>query len=508
MGRKISEDLFILIKSLRASEKRYFKVFSKRHTIGESNNYLALFDAIDRQKKYDEEKLLQDHKFINPKLFPDQKNHLSQQIIRSLVVYSNEKTADSQLRFLLEAFDILHAKGLYAQCKKLIEKAKKIAKELEKNTIYMECLEKEKKLAILSFNLKTSPIIIRKTNAEINSALKKANLDQQYGVLSEEMFFILSEESFIRSEKNKRRSKIILENPLMKKEPIEGSFHARFNFHRTHSLYCYSHADFQGFYLHCGKIAEMVENSRLIKTESPNIYIVALQNLLIAQKNLKLYDEIFVTLNKLKKFQTATKEIRARVFAIAHDIELTLYIDSGQFEKGTLLSNAISKGLAEFKGLVSISHEILFYYNLAYNFIGCGKYRESLLWLNKVLNHPQSPVSLPSIYQSANLVSLLVYYQLGHTDLIEYKIRSISKNLNKKNALYDLEKILFSFFPKAIITSDAKEISLLKKQLTRDLEKLHNNPDKQNAFVSFDFMTWAQSIVTEKTMGELIRRRN
>ncbi|HET6993051.1 MAG TPA: hypothetical protein VFJ43_17085, partial [Bacteroidia bacterium] len=332
-------------------------------------------------------------------------------------------------------------------------------------------------------------------------------LEQQYYNLSDEMFFILSEESFIRSEKNKRRSKNIITHPLMKKKPSGGSFHSRFNFHRTHSLYCYSHSDSRGFYKHCREIVEMLENSHGIMTETPNTYIIALQNLLIAEKNLVLYDELFVTLNKLKKFEAATPESRARVFAISHDIELTLYIDSGQFEKGTLLVNAINKGISEFKIYLSINYEILFYFNLAYNFIGCGKYRESLLWLNKVLNHPQGAVSLPSIYQSANLVSLLVYYQLGHTDLLEYKIRSMSKNLNKKNALYDLEKILLSFFSKAIVISDAKELAALKEGLKKDIEKLHSDPGKRNAFASFDFLTWTQSLVTGKTMGELIRRR-
>lgn len=507
MGRKISEDLFILIKSLRGSEKRYFKIFSKRHTIGKSNNYISLFDAVDAQKKYDEEKLLRENKFLDPKLFPDQKNHLYRQILRSLVVYSNERTADSRLRSLLESFDILNNKGLHSQCRKIIGKAKEIASGLEKTAAYIECLEKEKKLELLTFNLKTSPRKIQQINKEMDSALAQAKHDLQYSELSEEMFFILAEESFVRSEKNKKRSKKILENPLMKKAPSDGSFISRFNFHRTHSLYCYSHADFKGFYLHCVKIAQMIESSHGIMTETPNTYIVALQNLLIAQKNLMLFDELFLTLNKLKKFETETPETKARVFAISHDIELTLYIDLGQFEKGTLLANAISKGISQFKGYISNSYEILFYFNLAYNFIGCGKYRESLRWLNKAINHPQALFSLPGIYQSANLVSLLVYYQLGHFDLLEYKIRSISKDLNKKNALYDLESSLLTFFSKAIVTSTQKELKALKERLKNELEELHSNPAKRLAFGSFDFLAWAESLAAGKTMGEIIRRR-
>ncbi|MFB0925750.1 MAG: hypothetical protein QMB65_10815, partial [Vicingaceae bacterium] len=51
---KRSEHLHQLIKSLSKSEKRSFKLFANRHTIGEKNNYIQLFDAIDKQENYDE----------------------------------------------------------------------------------------------------------------------------------------------------------------------------------------------------------------------------------------------------------------------------------------------------------------------------------------------------------------------------------------------------------------------------------------------------------------------
>ena len=54
MSTKVKEALFELIKSLSKSEKRYFKLLSSRHTIGDENNYVKLFDFIDKQTTYDE----------------------------------------------------------------------------------------------------------------------------------------------------------------------------------------------------------------------------------------------------------------------------------------------------------------------------------------------------------------------------------------------------------------------------------------------------------------------
>ena len=57
MSIKVNEALFDLIHSLTKSEKRYFKLMSSRHTIGDENNYIRLFDAIGKQSTYSEAEL-------------------------------------------------------------------------------------------------------------------------------------------------------------------------------------------------------------------------------------------------------------------------------------------------------------------------------------------------------------------------------------------------------------------------------------------------------------------
>ena len=49
-----SEDLFLLIRSLSQTEKAYFKKFIFNQSKEGDTVYLKLFDAIDRQKIYDE----------------------------------------------------------------------------------------------------------------------------------------------------------------------------------------------------------------------------------------------------------------------------------------------------------------------------------------------------------------------------------------------------------------------------------------------------------------------
>ena len=58
MSRGISENIFILVKSLSKPEKRYFKFYALMGNRAKNMIYLRLFDVIDAQKKYNENKIL------------------------------------------------------------------------------------------------------------------------------------------------------------------------------------------------------------------------------------------------------------------------------------------------------------------------------------------------------------------------------------------------------------------------------------------------------------------
>ena len=57
MSKVKSASLYQLIKSLKKSEKRYFRLSVDRGGNGEEKKYLRLFDSIDAQQQFDEENI-------------------------------------------------------------------------------------------------------------------------------------------------------------------------------------------------------------------------------------------------------------------------------------------------------------------------------------------------------------------------------------------------------------------------------------------------------------------
>ena len=115
MSNVASDNLHRLIKSLTKPEKRYFKVFSSRHVIGDNKNYIILFDAIDKQIEYDEEKLFlkfKDKMFTNR--FSISKNRLYTAILKSLDSFHSSSSTEAQLQRQLHSVEILYHKQLLA----------------------------------------------------------------------------------------------------------------------------------------------------------------------------------------------------------------------------------------------------------------------------------------------------------------------------------------------------------------------------------------------------------
>src|SRR5437763_974746 len=84
MSKIASDHLFTLIKSLGKAEKRHFKIYSRKHVIGDENIYVRLFDAIDKQKIYNERALKNQGQFHD---LPTFKSWLYKAILKSLGEY-------------------------------------------------------------------------------------------------------------------------------------------------------------------------------------------------------------------------------------------------------------------------------------------------------------------------------------------------------------------------------------------------------------------------------------
>ena len=135
--------LFILVKSLSKSEKRQFKLYVGRLGVNADAKFLALFNLLDKSKRYDEKAILQGV-IVKKAQLSNLKAHLYKQILVSLRLNPVNQNIRVQIREQLDFATILYQKGLYKQSLKILEKAKSVAIDNEEKNVAYEIVELEK----------------------------------------------------------------------------------------------------------------------------------------------------------------------------------------------------------------------------------------------------------------------------------------------------------------------------------------------------------------------------
>ena len=506
---KASDDLFQLIKSLDQSEKRYFKVFASMHIKKSDNNYVRLFDFIDKQSinqgKYDEEEVkkhFKNEKFIRQ--LHVSKGYLYNNILKSLRLYNSEKNKVNELYGLLRDIDILFDKSLYSQCKKLLAKAKKIAATYEKHVQMLEIIDMEKVIARVEAYAKRSEEDLDNIYYEVNDATEKIRNVNDYWRLSTKSFFIRKKYGNVRDTTDLKNFNELMKNPLLQSEARATTYMSKNFYYNIKGLYYLTNKDYKNLLKYCKKLVSFLESNPVLMR--PDNYLAALNNLLIVQMENKKYNDAIVSINKMRNIETGSGSIKAQIFVRSYDTEINLYLLTGEFEKGVELIGNIEEGLSRYKNKINQEAEILFYYNIAYLYFGLGRYDKVIDWLNKIFNQKELKLR-EDIQCYARLLNLFVHYELENYDFLEYDIKSTRRFLESHGNLKEFEKTVLNFIRKLINAKDETEKEELCRELKHKVEKKPKDILENKALEYFDFISWLNSKIEKKKFTDILKRK-
>lgn len=506
---KASDDLFELIRSLDQTEKRYFKLFAAMNAkkTGDENNYVRLFDFIDKQASnqanYNEEAVKE---FFKGEKFIVQlhvlKGYLYNVILKSLRMYNSERTKVNELHGLLRDADILFHKSLFEQCKKLIAKAKKIAISHEKYTQLLEIIDMEKAIARAESYTKRTEEDLDNIYFEVNDAAEKIRNINDFWRLSTKSFFLRKKYGNIRDGEELKKFNELMKNPLLKSEDRATTYFSKNFYFNIKGLFYLTDGDYDNLLANSLMLVEYLEANPMLMRS--NNYLAALNNLLIVQMETKKYDDAIVTIKKIRGIEPESKAMSAQMFIISYDNEVNLYILTGKFDKGIELVKEIENGLKEFAGRIDQESEILFYYNIAYLYFGAGQFTKSLEWINKILNRKELKLR-EDIQIYSRILNLFVHYELGNYDLVEYEIKSTRRYLDSHNHLNEAEKAILSFLNKLINHDTGKDelYNDLKFKLTKRSKDMKSN----KIMDYFDLIAWLDSKLKGKDFMEIVREK-
>ncbi len=300
MSNSTKETLHELIKHMSKSEKRYFKVLSSRHTIGEENNYIVLFDFIENQIEYNEEKIFSHFKgeaFLNK--FSISKKRLYDHIINALDNFHSSNSVDSQIYKLLSSADILYHKSLYNQSFKQLKSAEKIARKNDKFNLLSEINLKTKKIYESQGNLDL--IEINKLLVQDKEYHQKSLTYDKFWNLKSKLFALLSTKGISRSENDILEFKKIIEELLESAEKSELYFDSHYLYNHIYSAYYFATNSFTECYTYLRANMDLMESSEEILQDQVNKYLSLLTNAIYVASRLQIKEDLQLLQEKLKK---------------------------------------------------------------------------------------------------------------------------------------------------------------------------------------------------------------
>ena len=503
MSNVVSDNLHKLIRSMTKAEKRYFKIFSSRHILGDENNYRLLFAAIDKQEVYDEDRLVKkfsDKQFTHR--FSISKNRLYNAILKSLDAFHSNSSVEAQLNRQIHSAEILYHKSLYDQSLKLLNSARKVAEKYEKYPQVLSIIRWEKRI-IEKSNYAGVSVRDLETIATVDRALaqKIAAFDELWNVKSR-VFHSLFSKGKVRSGLEEKEFKAMLDELKLNVPVDEQGIENQYLMNHVQGAFYFAVGKYEECYPYLLSNISLIEEYPHLFDEEPGMYLSVLSNAVYVGLRLSKPEEARKNLDRLRKFPKVLEsqmntDLEARVFSTIKSTELTLFAHTNDFEQGMALLPDIEKGLDHFGTQVSPVKRAQLLFNSGVICIGAEKFHDALRFINQLLNDSEIDSSL-DIHCMARMLDLVIHLELGHRDLLPYTLRSSQRYLQVRQRVFQFEKVFLDFINEYLKKRQGKKEPELFSELIEKMEELKKDAFEAPVFEYFDFIAWAKNHVTGK----------
>ena len=443
---RYNADIHKLIKSLTKSEKRYFKIYAAQHTKNNSNNYLLLFDAIDNQEVYSEEKLKR--KFGNHsfgKKLANTKFLLYELIVKMQLQLRKGKDVDSKIRDLLDAVDFHFSKSLYNQAFNSLQKAKKMAIFFEHCPFWFEALNWERKLfgyadqMDAKFSLKSINKEYKKVKEFLNQELSLAALLQDIRIFTESNYKSPMDQMLFELE-------LIFQDRLITNYKAK-TFLSKLYLCEIAVLEAFMNNDFEQTILRLNKMYELWEAQAEKVAIFPHhfIHFCSTYMTLCTRTRQKgyYYDNLYQKMLGLKQFCRIDQEKILAQYSM-HDFVFNLVNDNLEVCAIQVFTIRDLIDKKHFEKLKLIESAYLFYHIGVFYFIK-KEFREAINWWEKLENYAPGK-NIVEIQAYVNLLRLAVLYEERNYIEFEILLSDFKSKLNTKRQIQPFEKLALSFF--------------------------------------------------------------
>ncbi len=502
------DTLFVLVKSLSKSEKRQFKLYVGRLGVNTDAKFLALFNLMDKMRVYSESQILESG-IVKKTQLSNLKAHLYKQILVSLRLNPVNQNIRVQIREQLDFATILYQKGLYKQALKILDKAKHIAIDNEEKNVAYEIVELEK---IIETQYITRSIPDRADELALQAKELSAHnvMTSKLSNLSLQLYGMMLKVGYVRTDEDLQEVTDYFESHLPDYSIESLGFREKLWLYKAHLWYSFLTQDFLSSYKYASKWVDLFyENEEMIHL-NPVFFLKGNHYLLESLFYVKYRSQFKQTLDRLEKMTQNSDfpkndNISSLAFLYINSNKLNLHFLEGTFEKGLYLVNIVEYGINKHNDRIDQHHIMLLYYKIACLYFGNGDNKNCIVYLKKIISNKNLKMR-EDLMCFARVLSLVAHYEAGMDYHLEVQLKSTYKFLLKMNDLQAVQKEMIKFL-RSLGDIYPNELRNEFLKLHKELKKYEDHPYEKRAFLYLDIISWLESHLYNKPVGQIIREK-
>jgi hypothetical protein len=440
-----SSNLFDIIHSLTASEKRYFKVFSSTH--GSKSNYEKLFDAyleLPANEPYDEiafkKKLARKKWKIN---LAWEKKFLEDMLMKAMRAYNAEKSAEGTLNDIIANVNFLYNKGLINAA----------SKELKKGIALGEELENLPGLIIL-YQLKLNLTRITQTPADLKTA--DEDLEAETRILK----MLDSERKVVHAgrkvynlyrggqlKKNIAGAKMMIAELEVLESGQPLSYKSRMSLFFIRAMV----AEKAGRFVDAMKQYELAnaiwKKSELKLHESYSNLRTILNNYLACAHQAGMFDVYPKIIEQIEGFPVENIKDQADSFVVAKGSRLIYLLNTPNKNGSEHLIKEIEAGLKKFHPQITRHQTININTNICFLHFQTRNYLGLIDALNNTFALIGRDEKMHQLLHDLKFLEIMAHFSLRNFDLLEYQLRNTERWLREHQLNQPFTDLLLKSFP-------------------------------------------------------------
>ncbi|PKP44517.1 MAG: hypothetical protein CVT95_10960 [Bacteroidetes bacterium HGW-Bacteroidetes-12] len=501
-----SEALVLLVNSMTKSEKKAFRVTSKK--VISIPDYIMLFDIIDNNRN--ESVAIIKSMFVTKRRgasFDATSKYLYKLLLDKLLLLREDQDSYYWLFNKIMKARILFEKSLFEECFDLLKLVIKDSKKYENYYALMLASKLELDYILnLNFPQVTEKQLLNK-HLKINEVLmyfRKANeLSSLYELLKYRVTF----KGHVRSTKQKveLNDLVVSEMSIIATSNLEN-----FEIKKLHQLfqanYLISVGDYKSALRSYNELNNLFEVNKHLWSNPPIYYLLTLEGVLESLRKIRNYEGMKLFISRLKELKSNSLNFNANVHCLIFLYELFPSLDKGDFSTSLQVMQSYNESLYGKRDLLSLSLQAELSLYSALIMFGNKNFKSAHKFINMIILKGKNYINLP-LYRTIRLVNLMILYELKSFDLIAYETRSIKREIKNADKSYRIEKYMLKFLNRTEIPLIQKKRDRLWQTVLKDIDDFKDDIFEQQVLKIFDFTAWIESKIRKIPLGDVINSR-